>query len=71
MTMARITEWDDPFTKIESQYGLVSWAKWLALEQERLNAAGIAAQIVKRGGDFFIALERDLPDVLRTERRNA
>lgn len=67
MTMVRITEWDDPFTKIESQYGLVSWAKWLALEQERLNAAGIAAQIVKRGGDFFIALERELTPPLKQE----
>jgi len=67
MTMVRITEWDDPFTKIESQYGFVSWAKWLALEQERLTAAGIAAQIVKRDGDFFIALERELTPPLKQE----
>ena len=58
--MTRITVWEDPLTVINSQYGEISWAKWLGCEQERLTVAGIKSQIKKREKDHFVAIFREV-----------
>lgn len=56
--MRRMTEYDDPMAMIQSQYGFVTWQKWLQFEAARLEAAGIKTEIRTRKPDHFAALFR-------------
>ena len=58
MEMFRITEFEEPMSTLLSQYGFVTWQKWLQFEAARLEAAGIKTEIKPRDKDHFIALFR-------------
>ena len=56
MEMFRITEFEEPMSTLLSQYGFVTWQKWLQFEAARLEAAGIKTEIRTRKPDHFTAL---------------
>ncbi len=56
--MVRITEYDDPLSMLPSQYGFITWQKWLQFEAARLEAAGIKTEIRTRKPDHYTALYR-------------
>ena len=53
----RITIWDDPISEVKSEYGTITYARWLAEEQERMRGHGIETTIEKND-QFMIALFR-------------
>ena len=58
MEMFRITEFEEPMSTLLSQYGVVTWQKWLQFEAARLEAAGIKTEIRPRKPDNYTALYR-------------